>query len=221
MRSKANPKKHAPPTPSLIPQLNFIPNSLPPPHSAVQGDGVWGYGQFIMLFLLLLPPQGGHSPASVCSFLYGRQSSKNSPMWDPPTDYNSSQTAPAVALPWVQSFRNSLLQCGFPTGSEVLPAHLSCLGFSVHGFPWPARSLLQCGPPMESQLSQDSSRGDRLFWSETDECSDTNCLTLFIFLTKKVKMMNSAPHEAQKSSKNLMKSMLKVSSSSQVQVDCQ
>lgn len=181
------------------------------------GDG--GYGQLIMLFLLLLPSQGGHSPASVWSSFYGRQSSKNSPMWDLPTGYNSSQTAPAVVLPWVQSFRNSLLQCGFPTGSEVLPANLLLLGL-VHGLPGSARSLLQCGPPMESELSQDSSRTNRFFWSETDECSDINYLTLFIFLTKKVKMMNSVPHKAQKSSQNLRKSTLKVSNPSQVQVDC-
>lgn len=126
---------------------------------------------------------------------------------------------PAVVLPWVQSFKNSLLQCGFPTGSEVLPADLLLLGL-VHGLPGPARSLLQCGPPMESELSQDSSRTNRLFWSETDECSDINYLTLFIFLTKKVKMMNSVPHKAQKSSQNLRKSTLKVSNPSQVQVDC-
>lgn len=97
----------------------------------------------------------------------------------------------------------------------------SCLGFSSHAFPGPVQSLLQCGLPMESQLSQDSSGRNRLFWSVIDECSNINCLTLFIFLTKKVKMTNSAPHEAQKSSKNVRKSMLKVSSPSEVQVDCQ
>lgn len=110
---------------------------------------------------------------------------------------------------------------GSPKGQKSCQQICSCLGFSVHGFPGPARSLLQCRHPMESQLSQNFSGGNSLLLSKIDECSDINCLTLFIFLTKKVKMMNSAPHEAQKSSKNLRESMLKVSSPSQVQVDCQ
>lgn len=172
------------------------------------GNG--GYSQF-MLFLLLLLPQGGHSLASVWSSFHGRQSSKKSPMWALPTHYSSSQIGPAVVLPWVQSFRNNLLQCGFPTGSEVPPANLSLLELL---YAWIPRSLLQCGLSKESQLSRDSSRGDRLFWRVRDECPDIHCLTFFIFLPKKVKMMNSSPHEAQKSSKNLRKSMLKVSSPS-------
>lgn len=64
-------------------------------------------------------------------------------------------------------------------------------------------------------------KGNRLLQSMIDAPSDINCLTLFILLTKEMQMMNSALHEAQKSSKNLRKSTLKVSSPPQVQVDWQ
>lgn len=61
---------------------------------------------------------------------------------------------------------------GSPRGKKSCQQICSCLGFSVHGFSGSARSLFQCGPPMESQLSQDSSGGNTLFWSMIDECSD-------------------------------------------------
>jgi len=52
----------------------------------------------------------------------------------------------------VQSFRNRLLQCGFPTGSQALPANLLQRGiFSLQGFTGPGRNLLQCGLPTRSQ----------------------------------------------------------------------
>lgn len=60
-------------------------------------------------------------------------------------------------------------------------------------------------------------KGDGPLWSMIDVTSDINCLTLFILLTKEIKMMNSALHEVQKNSKNLRKSTLKVSSPPQVQ----
>ena len=59
--------------------------------------------------------------------------------------------------------------------------------------------------------------GDGLFKSAVDAPSSINCLTLFILLTKETKMMNSALHEVQQSSKTLRKSIAKVSSPLQVQ----
>jgi len=53
----------------------------------------------------------------------------------------------------VQSFTNSLLQHGSPTGSQVLPAYLLQRGLvSLHGSTGPDRSLFQRGLPTGSQL---------------------------------------------------------------------
>jgi len=48
----------------------------------------------------------------------------------------------------VQSFRNGLLQCGCPRGSQALPANLlQCGLLSLHGSAGPGRSLLQHRAP--------------------------------------------------------------------------
>ena len=77
----------------------------------------------------------------------------------------------------VQSFRNRLLQCGSPTGSQVLPANLlQCGLLSLHRATGPARSLLQHWLPMGSQPPL----GIHLLWRgvlhrlQVDICSTVN-----------------------------------------------
>jgi len=109
-----------------------------------------------MFFLLLLPPQGGGlltlfrgssegslPPKEVLHELLQHRSFLRAAVL-----MSCSSLDPVHVA---QSFRNRLLQCVFPTGSQVLPGN-SSVGSSLCGSTGPARSLLQHGLPMGSQL---------------------------------------------------------------------
>ena len=105
-------------------------------------DRGWGLRSVHHTSLPLLPPQGEDSSHSAAA-----------PAWGPTHERQSSMNCSNVGpFHGVQSFRNRLLPCGSPTGSQVLPANLLQHGLlSLHGSTGPARSLLQHGLPTGSQ----------------------------------------------------------------------
>lgn len=132
MRSKRNSKKHASHTPPLIPWLNFIPNSLPPPHSAAQGDGEWGLW-------------------SVHHVVSAATSSSGIPLLqrgDPPMGDNPLKTLQCESFTWATILHKLLQQwfshrynpsgtvcsnVGSPRGQKSCQQICSCFGFSIHG----------------------------------------------------------------------------------------
>lgn len=61
------------------------------------------------------------------------------------------------------------------------------------------RPRVLAGHLCDSNMSHHSPKGNRLSWSMIDAPSDINCLTLFILLTKEMKLMNCAlPEELHK-----------------------
>jgi len=124
------------PHPCLLPGLNFT-HEFSSPHEQHRGTGNGGCGQFITRrlccsFLLTL------CPCSSMDLSHRRQFCMN-----------CSNVGPFHE---VQSFRNRLLQCGSPTGSQALPANLLQRGLLsqwVHRScqePAPAWAPLSTGP---------------------------------------------------------------------------
>lgn len=153
---------------------------------------------------------------------------------DPPMGDNPLKTLQCESFTWATILHKLLQQwfshgynpsgtvcsnVGSPRGQKSCQQICSCFGFSIHGD----------GACQEVALvwaSHGVTVATGLFWRwqallQHGRWMLWYCLTLFNFLTKQAKMVNSAPHEAQKSFRNLMKAMLKVLSASQVQVDWQ
>jgi len=126
IRNKTNLKSPSP-HPSLLPQLNFSPDFLPPPPAWRRGMGVAISSSHVVS---AAPSSSGGGLLILCPC-----SSMGSLLWDTALHgllQHGSFPCSAVlhklpqhgSFPGAQSFRNKLLQHGSPVGSQVLTANL-------------------------------------------------------------------------------------------------
>lgn len=96
MRSKIRPYKHLPLISPSFPVLPFPP--------VVQGDGNWGYGQFITI-VIAAAPERGPSPAPS----RGDSSPQTALTRVHPMDNRAAPAAPVwLTSPWPQPFKDRL-----------------------------------------------------------------------------------------------------------------
>jgi len=153
MRNKTKSQKHLPPIPPFFLGLTLLLYSLPPPPEWCRS---WGTGVTVSSpHVVSVAPSSSHSfPAQVRGPTHRRQFSMNFSNLSLSHELKFITNCCSVSLSHgVQSFRNRMLQRGSPTGSQVLPENLLHYGLlSLHGSTGPARSLLQRGLLMGSQL---------------------------------------------------------------------
>jgi len=187
MRNKNKSKPHHTTHPPFFLDSTSLPNSLPRPPEAAQGDGIlrlpWVH---YTLSLLLLRAREGtpHTlPQPKHGGLHtGDSSPQISPAWVLPVSCSSSWTATLWVLP--AGCSSSGTDC---SSVGPLHGHKSCqqtcsgMGSSLHGSTGPGRSLLQHGLPTGSQphlgastsSSVESSRG--CMWTSAPPLTSMSC----------------------------------------------